>query len=46
MVIDGQTVRLTSGMAVKAQVKTGRRRVIEYVLSPLAKAAREAGRER
>ena len=44
--VDGHTMRLTSGMAVTAEVKTGRRRVIEYVLSPLAKAMREAGRER
>jgi len=44
--VDGHTVRLGPGMAVTAEVKTGRRRVIEYVWSPLAKAADEAGRER
>jgi hemolysin D len=33
-------------MMVEAEIKTGKRRVIEYVLSPLAKATREAGRER
>ena len=37
---------LTPGMMVEAEIKTGKRRVIEYVLSPLAKATREAGRER
>lgn len=46
MDIDGRTVRLEPGMAVTADVRTGRRRIIDYVLSPLAKAAREAGRER
>jgi hemolysin D len=46
MDVDGRTVRLTPGMMVSAEVKTGKRRVIDYVLSPLAKAAEEAGRER
>jgi hemolysin D len=46
LLVDGRTVRLGPGMAVTAEVKTGRRRVIEYVLSPLAKAIKEAGRER
>jgi hemolysin D len=46
MSLDGQTVRLGPGMAVTAEVKTGRRRVIQFVLSPLAKATGEAGRER
>ena len=44
--VDGRTVRLGPGMAVTAEVKTGHRRVIQYVLSPLAKAVNEAGRER
>jgi hemolysin D len=44
--VDGRTVRLEPGMAVTAEVKTSKRRVIQYVLSPLAKAVREAGRER
>ena len=46
MDIDGRTVRLGPGMAVTAEVKTGQRRVIQFVLSPLAKAVNEAGRER
>ncbi len=46
MNIDGRTVRLEPGMAVTAEVKTGHRRVIQYVLSPLEKATEEAGRER
>lgn len=33
--VDGKEVRLLPGMAVTVEVKTGRRRVIDYVLSPL-----------
>ncbi len=33
--INGQDVRLSPGMAVKAEVKTDKRRVIDYFLSPL-----------
>jgi len=29
-----------------AEVKTGRRRIIDFLLSPLAKRVEEAGRER
>ena len=39
-------VRLGLGMAVTAEVKMGRRRVIECVWSPLANTASAAGRER
>ena len=34
------------GMAVTAEVKTGTHSVISYLLSPIAKATSEAGRER
>ncbi len=34
------------GMAVTAEIKTGTRSVISYLLSPIAKATSEAGRER
>jgi hemolysin D len=33
-------------MAVQAEIKTGTRRIIQYLLSPLAKSVQEAGRER
>lgn len=46
MDVDGRPVSLTPGMMVQAEIKTGKRRVIEFVLSPLAKATREAGTER
>ncbi len=38
--------RVQPGMAVQAEIKTGRRRIIEYLLSPISKAMDEAGRER
>ncbi len=44
--IDGVSTPLTPGMAVTVEVLTGKRSVISYILSPLAKATREAGRER
>ncbi len=34
------------GMAVEAEVKTGRRRIIQYLLSPISETVIEAGRER
>lgn len=46
LVVDGREVKLTPGMAVSAEVKTGRRRVIEYFLSPLLQTTRESLRER
>jgi hemolysin D len=33
--VDGEKVRLRPGMSVSAEVKTGQRRAIDYVLSPL-----------
>jgi hemolysin D len=44
--VDNAIVRLTPGMTVTAEVKTESRRVIDYILSPLAKIASEAMRER
>ncbi|MFZ1741762.1 MAG: HlyD family efflux transporter periplasmic adaptor subunit, partial [Pontixanthobacter sp.] len=38
--------QIQPGMAVQAEIKTGRRRIIQYLLSPISKAASEAGRER
>jgi len=34
------------GMAVQAEIRTGRRRIIQYLLSPISQAVDEAGRER
>jgi hemolysin D len=44
--IDGADVLLSPGMAVTAEVTTGTRRLIEYVLSPVMEHVKESGRER
>lgn len=46
MNIDGADVALSAGMAVSAEVATGRRRLIEYFLSPVVRSVRESARER
>lgn len=43
---DCHALRLTPGMRVQAEVRTGRRRIIQYLLSPLMTTGAEAGRER
>lgn len=44
--VAGRSTPLTAGMAVTAEIKTGRRRIIEFLLSPIARRVEEAGRER
>lgn len=44
--IDGKRVAIAPGMAVNAEIITGDRRVIDYVLSPILRYRAEAGRER
>jgi hemolysin D len=44
--VEGKQMHLMSGMAVTVEIKTGRRRVIEYLLSPLLKSVNESLRER
>lgn len=46
MYVDDHMVNLTPGMAVTAEIKTGSRRVIEYLLSPLFKHKQQALHER
>ena len=46
MQIEDKTVSLAPGMAVTVEIKTGRRRIIEYLLSPLLRYRHEAIRER
>jgi hemolysin D len=46
MVVDGREETLSPGMAVTAEIKTGRRSVISYLLSPLRRYAHEGIRER
>lgn len=42
----GQRYLLRPGMQVVAEIKLGRRKVIEYLLSPISGTVQEAGRER
>jgi len=44
--IDGRAVRLAPGMNLTAEIKTGKRRVIEYLLSPVQRHAAESLKER
>lgn len=44
--VDGKQVTVTPGMAVTAEIKTGRRSVISYLLSPLRRYAHEGMTER
>ena len=46
MLIDGKRVRLSPGMAVTAEVKTGARSVLSYLLSPILRSHQESMRER
>ena len=46
MQIDGKSVALSPGMNLTAEIKTGQRRIIEFLLSPIVKAGRESLRER
>lgn len=43
---DGLSIKLSAGMAATAEVRTGDRRILEYVFSPLVEVAEEAMRER
>lgn len=44
--VNGHEVKLSPGMEVSVEVKTGKRRVIEYFLSPLLQYSDESLRER
>lgn len=44
--VDGRRVKLTPGMNVTAEIKTGRRRIIDYVLSPVREVMNESAGER
>ncbi len=46
LVVEGRSVNLSPGMAVTVEIKTGKRRVIEYFLSPLLQYSDESLRER
>lgn len=46
MIVDGKEIPLSPGMAVSVEIRTGQRRAIDYVLSPLREVAATSGRER
>lgn len=46
MLIDGKRIPLSPGMNVVAEIKTGKRRIIEYLLSPLQRLGSESLKER
>jgi hemolysin D len=46
MQVDGKRVKLSPGMNITAEIKTGKRRIIEYLLSPVQRAGDESLRER
>ena len=46
IMVDGHREPVQAGIRVSAEIKTGERKVIDYLLSPVMQAAKEAGRER
>lgn len=46
IMVKGEPVQLSPGMNVTVEVKTGKRRLIEFVLAPLMRAKDESVRER
>lgn len=46
MLVDGKHIAISPGMNVTAEIKTGKRRIIEFLLSPVQKAGMESLRER
>jgi hemolysin D len=46
MLIDGKRIALSPGMNVTAEIKTGKRRIIEFLLSPVQRMGSESLRER
>lgn len=46
LAVDGRSVALSPGLSVSVEIKTGSRRIIEYVLSPLLQHGSESFHER
>jgi hemolysin D len=46
LMVGGRKAMLAPGLAATAEIKTGDRRILEYLLSPLSRRLQEAGRER
>lgn len=46
LMVGGKRTPIGPGLQVQAEIKTGERQIIQYLLSPIAKTMNEAGRER
>jgi hemolysin D len=46
LVVGGRRIAMSPGMTVTAEIKTGSRRILEYLFSPLVEVGSEAMRER
>ncbi len=46
LMVDGKPVYLSAGMTVVVEIKTGKRRIVDYLLSPVREYQAEAWRER
>jgi hemolysin D len=46
MSVDGHIVPLSPGMAATAEIKTGKRRILEYLFSPIVEVTSQAMQER
>ena len=46
LVIDGKSVSLEPGMQVTAEIKTGKRTLLSYLLSPMMEALEDVGKQR
>lgn len=44
--VDGKPIRLAPGMNVTAEVKTGKRRVFDFLLSPIRQVTNQSLKER
>lgn len=44
--VDGKEVNLSPGMSVTVEIKIGKRRLIEFLMSPLLRGVKESARER
>ncbi|MDZ7920674.1 HlyD family type I secretion periplasmic adaptor subunit [Rhodoferax sp.] len=46
MLVDGKQIPISPGMNITAEIKTGKRRIIEFLLSPVQRMSGESLRER
>ncbi len=46
LLVDGRSISLGAGLGVSADIRTGSRRIISFLLSPVQTSAAQAGRER